>query len=242
MTFPTGPSRHLCVAVDAKGYGSLDDLQQHSIQRHLLQVLDTAADAADLRRLSWLKQPGGDAELAILPAEEPEARVVDRFVRELSAALRRHNSGRHSRAVLRVRAAVHFGRLVPAANGFAGPAPVAVTRLLNSEVLRRALTESPAADLAVLLSDQVYADTVAPLHTTWRPDEFRRVRVHEKEFDQDAWLWVADCQQQALDPAPAAERPAPETGGRPSTPHQQTVNNTIHSLTTTNAVFGFSNS
>lgn len=233
MTSPAQLSHSLCVAVDARGYGASDDHTQLSIQRHLLELLDTAAAAAGLCRLSWSKQPGGDAELAVLPAGESEVLVVDRFVRELDAALHRHNRDRLRTARLQVRMVVHFGRLLPGPNGYAGPAPVEVSRLLNSRQLRQALAESKTRDLVVLLSNQVYTDTVEPLHTTWRPDEFRRVRIHEKEFEADAWLWTPDGSPQDS-PSPTPVNPA---AGRP----QQVVHNKVDQVTSDSVVFGIQN-
>ena len=242
MCVPNGLSRNLCIAVDARKYGSGDDQAQLSIQRLLVQVLDTAAAAAGLHRLSWTRQAGSDSEFAILPPHEPEAVVVDRFVREVAAELRRQNRGRLPEARLRVRMAAYFGRLVPGENGFAGPAPVGVNRLLNSRELRQALDES-GSDLAVLLSEHIYLDTVAPLHTTWRPWEFRKVRVQEKEFDQNAWLWVQDG-----DTAARADEGEPQQPQRPPTDPlaptpqpQQSVHTTVQQVSSPNVVFGIQN-
>src|SRR6185503_11726553 len=86
--------------------------------------------------------------------------------------------------------AVRFGRLMPGGNGFAGPGPVEVSRMLTSAPLREAIAAAPAANLAMLVSDNIYNDTIEPLHTTYRPHEFREVRVAEKEFKANGWLWV----------------------------------------------------
>jgi hypothetical protein len=50
-------ARHLCVSVDAKGYGSRDDVAQEGAQRALLEVLDEAGAAAGLIRGPSLLQP-----------------------------------------------------------------------------------------------------------------------------------------------------------------------------------------
>jgi hypothetical protein len=185
--------RRLFVAADAVGYGKVTDYQQVSVQQHLVGVLSAAAGAANLRRVDWECQQAGDAELAVLPENEPESVVVDDFVRQLDAALARHNRWLVPEAWLRLRVAIHFGRYLPASNGFAGPGPVEVSRLLNSDVLRKAMIESPSANLALLVSGNIYRDTIEPLHTTLRPADFRKVRVAEKEFEEDAWLWVPGC-------------------------------------------------
>lgn len=182
--------RRLCVAADAVSYSTGSDLDQAAVQRDLLEVLDAAATAAGLRRMTWHRQAAGDGELAVLPVGEPEPLVVDRFLRELDAELLRCNAPRRPWARLRLRMAVHFGRLRPAANGFAGPAPVEVSRMVDSVVLHEALRICPAANLGVLLSAQVFHDTVATLSTTLRPDQLRKVHISSTKFEGDAWLLV----------------------------------------------------
>lgn len=182
--------RRLCVAVDARAYGGRNDIAQLAAQRYLVEFLDAAGQAAGLRRTEWQRQLGGDAEFAVLPPDEPEATVIDRFIPELDACLRRHNSMLLPQSRLHLRVAIHFGRLIAAINGWAGPAPIEVARLLNSRPLREALAAAEGANLAVLLSDQVFTDTVEQNHTTLRAQQFRKVRVAEKEFNADAWLWV----------------------------------------------------
>lgn len=176
--------------MDARGYSVRSDVDQQEVQRGILAVCDRAARAAGLQRESWIRQGTGDGELAILPSDEPEEVVVDHYVREIDAELRRYNGRLRPMARIRLRVAVHFGRLSRASNGHAGPAPIAVARLIDSAVLRAALTEAPAANLALLVSAPVFDDTVASLATTLRPSDFQRVRVEEKEFTEDAWLWV----------------------------------------------------
>ncbi len=227
--------RRLCVAVDATAYGGRTDVGQLAVQRHLIEFLDDAARSAGLPRAEWDRQPGGDGEFAILPADEPEAVVIDKFIPELAACLRRHNTMMLPEARLRLRVAIHFGRLVPGANGWAGPAPVQVARLLNSRPLRDALIDAPDAAIAVLLSDQVFTDTVAQHHTAVPATSFRKVWVTEKEFSSVAWLWVPghDLPPEAADQEPAADNAT-------STPAVQTI---VHGgVTGTEIVFGVKNS
>jgi hypothetical protein len=178
------------VAADAVGYGKGTDYQQMSVQQHLVEVLNTAAEAANLHRITWDRQQAGDAELAVLPEDEPEAVVVDLFVRQLDVALARHNLLLRPEVRLRLKVAIHFGRFTPGHNGFAGPGPVEVSRLLNSRQLRAAMIAVPAANLAMMVSSSIYRDTIEPLHTTLRPAEFHPVHIIEKEFEADAWLWI----------------------------------------------------
>jgi hypothetical protein len=176
--------------VDAKGYSTRIDIDQQELQRAIVAVCDAAARAAALHRDAWHRQGTGDGELAVLPAEEQEDVVVDHYVRELVAELDRYNGRLLPSARLRLRVAIHFGRLSKGSIGHAGPAPIAVARLVDSAILHAALAAAPGADLALLVSAPVFDDTIATLGTTLRPVDFRRVRVTHKEFSEDAWLWV----------------------------------------------------
>jgi hypothetical protein len=208
------------------------------VQRAIVAVCDAAARAAGLRRDTWDRQGNGDGELAVLPPDEAEELVVDRYVRELDAELGRYN-GRHVvEARLRLRVAVHFGRLSRASIGHAGPAPIAVARLIDSEILRTALAQAPEANLALLVSASVFDDTIASLATTLRPADFRRVAVAEKEFVEDAWLWV---------PGQGSHSAGTTVGGVPPTDpigptgSQQVVHSTFKDqVNAPGSVFGFS--
>lgn len=203
--------RRLLVSVDAKGYGGATDRRQEEIQGALLRVLDEAAARAGLTRSGWTRQPGGDGELAILPDSEDEPRVVEDFPRALAAALYGYNRDLRTESRLRLRLAVHHGMTRTASNGHAGAGPVAVSRLCDSRLLKDALAES-GADLAVIYSRQIFADTIRQEHTGLRPEELREVRVVQKEFDEPAWIWIPGHDVHALalpELEPAAE---PEPG------------------------------
>jgi len=196
-------ARRLCVAVDAKSYGALDNVAQYDTQVLLPEILDEAAAAAGLDRSAWLKQPQGDGELALVPPDQAEPRVVDDFVRELDAILQLRNHGRMPDARLRLRMAIDFGVAYEAPYGFAGEAVVATARLLASDGLHHALAEVADADVAVALSPQVYR-TVVNRHTSLAPDHFYRIEVSEKEYSSEAWIRVLPRSAAAF-PAPMRE-------------------------------------
>ncbi len=231
------------MSVDAKSYGSGDDQRHVAVQDGLLAVLDEAAAEARLTRTTWVKQPGGDGELAVLPTTEPEPRVVDDFVRKLAAALRHHNRDLRPERRLRLRVAIHHGNAMPASNGFSGQGVVVVSRLVSSQPIRKALIASDG-DLAVIVSRQVFMDTVIQGHTSFDPNAFRKVRIQNKEFSDDAWIWIPDGDVHALDlSADPADLPFP---GEPVTPpprtgHPATVHNEFHgNVEAPNSVFGIS--
>lgn len=189
----TGFGRRLMLSVDAKSYGSSDDLRQHAIQAGLLAVMNRAAERSGFDRSAWSKQPGGDSELSILPHDQAhlESVLVDGFVGELAAALGDHNHAPAGGTRLRLRLAIHYGMARQAACGYSGQGVVAVSRLVDCAQAKQALTLAPDADLVVVLSDSVYGDTVAQGHTSsLRSRDFRKVVVRNKEFSQPAYLYL----------------------------------------------------
>ncbi|MFJ4869266.1 hypothetical protein [Streptomyces sp. NPDC088757] len=200
--------RRLLLAVDARGYGSADTARQREIQTALPRLLSEAAGAAGLDRASWVRQAAGDSEFAVLPAGSDEQALVEPFMRRLDAGLRAHNRDRVPGARLALRAAVHFGPASEAPSGFAGPGPVEISRVLESDPLRRALAAAPDAALAVALTVPVFTELVAQGYTNFRPEEFREVVVEKKEYRGRAWLWVPGYDVHALDlgnPDPGAD-------------------------------------
>src|SRR5262249_23565213 len=156
--------RHLCVCVDAQGYSGRNAQGQRELQAELRTILDSAANAARLDRLPWKTQEQGDGELMLVPVGSDEPRVIDDMIRHIAAFLTQYNKLRRADAYLRLRVALHSGVAYPAPLGFAGPAVVMVTRLLQSDELRGAL-DSTTAHLAAILSPTAY-EVVETGHTT----------------------------------------------------------------------------
>jgi hypothetical protein len=155
-----------------------------------------------------------------------------------------------TQAQLRLRVAIHYGVAYPADNGYAGNGLVTVSRLLDSEPIRFALRDS-TANLALIISDGVYQETVLNGHTSVGPDEFRKVSIRVKEYSADAWLWLPgkaahglrlteDQADAAAGPAPAGQ-PATGSADRPRQPEPRpTVHQVFHGdIHATDPVFGF---
>jgi hypothetical protein len=249
-----GFGRSLLVACDVTGYGGGDDQLQAAMQDGLVKVLDEAAGQARLVRSEWDKDSSGDGELALLPANASEPRVVDDFVRELGTALARHNRHLAERARLRLRVAIHFGVAYPASNGYAGQGVVAVSRLLDSGPIREVMRESDT-DFALIVSDGIYSDLVLNGHTSLRPQDFRKVAVRVKEFAENAWIWLphggvnslsmtepgrVESNREAPD-VPAADERRAGAGGRES--REVSVRNEFHNVVIApGSVFGIDKS
>ncbi|MFF2960563.1 hypothetical protein ACFVT1_16995 [Streptomyces sp. NPDC057963] len=249
--------------MDAQGYGSNNDRRQSEIQHDLPRLLDGAARRAGLDRAEWQIQYKGDEQLAVRPLDGKEPRLVDDYIRQLVAELREYNAQRVPEARMRLRAVIHQGLVELADNGFAGTAVVATARLLNARPLYDALAAHPGADLALLLSDEVFRSTVAGRHTTLAPRDFTRVTVQVKEYEATAWLRVpepgapaASHEPRTAEPGgaespasgePAAARPGPAAAGGAGgagisneyRADEINVTNVAGSVDARGAVFGF---
>ena len=217
--------RYLCLSVDVVGYGRNDDIEQARIQRELIELLDAAGIAAGLDRRRWLRQAKGDEELCLIPATEVLSRVVGGFCAQLDTLVRAANQARDERAPLRLRLAIDDGPASPAANGFSGRAVVGVSRLINSGPIRRALELADQAALAVMVSHVVFRDWIESGLATVDPRLFRRVRVKEKEVDEDAWLWLPGVNTHRLDLADSAAAKASEPARAAAEDRQQVTAN-----------------
>ncbi|WP_414169661.1 hypothetical protein ACMATS_29885 [Streptoverticillium reticulum] len=186
--------RRLWLAIDAVGYGRRSDTQKNAVQTALRKTVGKAADQAGLHSATWDTQVSGDGQISAIPAGESEQRVVDDFVRHLVAQLHRHNEPFRPEERLRLRIAIHHAPYLQGPNGWNGRAPVEVTRLVDSELLRSALDSKQGPDVAVALSDPVYMDLVAAGSTSLDTHRFRPVEVRGKsgEASHRAWLWVPD--------------------------------------------------
>ena len=180
--------RRLCMMVDLEGYSRRDGPGQEGAQLALAEALDTAAAASGLRRNTWFRQDSGDGELAVLPAEEPEAVLVSAFPAAFDDALRRIH--RRDGLLLRTRIAVHHGVAHPAAKGYAGAGVVEVARIVGADPVRRALASVPEARVVLALSQQVYSDAVVQGYSALQPSHFRRVGIADNEFRGTAWLAI----------------------------------------------------
>jgi hypothetical protein len=157
-------------------------------------VLDEAGDAALLDRAVWDRSGAGGAQLALLPPGVDEGRVVADFVRELGAALRRRNGQLTGPARLRLRLAVHQGITRVTEAGCAGPAVVRTRRLLGSAALRARLARNRNADLAVIVSAELFEDVVDQDYPDLRGSDFEPVTLDTQEagLTARAWVYVPD--------------------------------------------------
>ncbi|MES9607448.1 hypothetical protein ACFFWA_18305 [Actinomadura verrucosospora] len=169
---------HFLIAVDIEGYSKLSTAQQKQVQLDLHEVLESAAAAAGLDRRAWLRQVGGDGEMAILPPDTDGLLVLVSYPRALAAALAELN--RQRRPPIRLRVAMHHGPLSDGLFGAVGQAPIVVSRLLDSQELRDELRADPAREMALIVSSSLYSDIVETGFEGLAPEEFSPVEIIAK--------------------------------------------------------------
>ncbi|WP_141584311.1 hypothetical protein [Actinomadura sp. WMMA1423] len=215
MTRRPVPEHRVLVTADIEDYSSRNDAEQRVLQSALGDSLDAAADRAELNRQAWLRQLGGDGVFAVLPREADVAVLMDLFIRELDAALGVHNRRRADDhwSRIRLRLAVHVGPIhTDGAIGWPGQHAVLPARLRDSAPVRTALAALPDADLAVIVSTEVYRDFITQGPGEPRPSDFRSVHVRVKKQEYDAYLYVPrfDIHDIPLPDEEGPETPGPE--------------------------------
>lgn len=173
--------RRLCIAVAEDG---LDGVAVPD----LAVILDDVCLAADVPFAHWAARPVGD-ELVVFPPGIDEVRVVTDFVRELRRAVARVNGGGAARTRLRV--ALHQGITRCDESGFGGRAVAKARSLRDAPVLGRELAAHPEADLALIVSAELFEDVADDDRTHLRRDAFRKVIVPARGPDPGSLAWVS---------------------------------------------------
>lgn len=155
-------------------------------------MLDAAAARAGLDRGGWWRREDGDGEVAALPPGVDLLAAVRGFVTELDLQLTDHNEDHSADTRIRLRVAMHIDSLTEGALGFAGPALIVLSRLLDSAPVRTALDQHPEANLAQIISASLYERAVVPELGGLRPSQFNEVLVDlpAKNFRERAYVYV----------------------------------------------------
>jgi hypothetical protein len=188
------PSAYCELAINVDGFSRLTGEMRIATRGGLTKILDTAADAAAADRSAWIIQDRGDGELALIPESVAKAVLVADFVDELAAALGTVNASRGGGGHLRLRVALHHATARAGHGGPPGEAPEMASRLADSQPVRAALAERPGADLALILSDRMFQDTVATGERGLDRRRFTRVEISEQRLQGVAWLAVVPAE------------------------------------------------
>jgi hypothetical protein len=188
MTDSRDPLPATLLALDAKGYSRLPTLSHLEVRNGIREIVAEGFRRAHIDPVAVARQDTGDGVLAVIPAHVPKAAVVADLVRELGVALAAYNRPRNADGRLRLRLALHHGDVLIDGTGFAGEAPIVVTRLVDAPAVRAALDDDPRLDLALILSERLFQDTVVERFRGLDPADFTSVRVESDKFRATAWL------------------------------------------------------
>ena len=187
----SGLAFRFLVAIDIEGFSQHSAAQQAKFQDDLESAMADAAASAGLDRPFWYRQPRGDGELAVLPADASGLSLVADYPRSFASALAEinHSTGPDSR--LRVRMAIHHGTVYPGRFGPIGKGPITVSRLVEAQVLRQVLRQRTDIDIALIVSDAVYSEIVQSQFNELDPSVFRRTSIKVKGNSFIGYLYHA---------------------------------------------------
>ncbi|MGW3334234.1 CATRA conflict system CASPASE/TPR repeat-associated protein [Streptomyces rubiginosohelvolus] len=176
-------------AVDIVAYSKRSSPAKHAVQQRLAAVVNGVLDDMGIALSDTDHQGTGDGINVFLPQSSEMHRALPVLLRSCHERLARDNAASSDR--IRLRLATAVGPMGLTALGFGGHTPVAMSRLLDSDVLRAAVTDHEDADVVALISGQLYADVVGEGYATLLPARLlERRSVTAKEFHDQAWLWV----------------------------------------------------
>nr|WP_157529332.1 tetratricopeptide repeat protein [Kibdelosporangium sp. MJ126-NF4]CEL22916.1 FOG: TPR repeat [Kibdelosporangium sp. MJ126-NF4]CTQ90056.1 FOG: TPR repeat [Kibdelosporangium sp. MJ126-NF4] len=183
----TGVHRAI-VAVDVEGFSSRTDLQQTAVRRNLYESLEQGFTEAGI---PWqdcdTSQDRGDGVLVLVPPDIAHTNLVDQLPHRLAAALRRNNAIYAAEAQIRLRVAVHVGKIDFDNRGIVGNTVNFTCRMLDAPVLKAVLAASRGV-FSLMVSDWFYRQVVEP-DPAIRPDTYREVFVGVKEESATpAWI------------------------------------------------------
>ncbi|WP_181776426.1 hypothetical protein [Amycolatopsis pittospori] len=180
-------------SIDIAGFGQVGRSSDVFVQvrRMLFGLL---ADAFETSGIAWnacLKRDTGDGMIVVVPPHFPKFRLLLPLLSQLAAELAKYNVVTEPALRIRVRVAIHAGEVTLDEYGVTGRPKVLLARLLDSRVLRDALTEAPdGSPVVVLVSDRFHEDVQDQGGPGLDTMSYRQVLVHEKETEVLAWLHV----------------------------------------------------
>jgi tetratricopeptide (TPR) repeat protein len=200
--------------VDVVGYSARSTTAKLDAQARVVALVNGILAANGVDPAEADRQDTGDGAIVFLPASVDLRHALSGLTKAAVEWLAEDNHRYQDR--LRVRLSAVIGPVGVVPTGFVGNTVVECARLLDSELLRRAVAAHPEADLALLVSDQLYAYVIAEGYSELAPTEFESVDVQTKDFHRPAWLWLPPGRGQAVQPP--VERATPRglsIGARP---------------------------
>jgi hypothetical protein len=209
VPLPDSLAFRFLVAVDVAGFSQRHAAEQAKAQDDLETAMAQAAASAGIGRERWYRQPSGDGELAVLPPGVDSLSLVADYPRALAhsvADINRTNRSARLRQRLRLRLAIHHGAVATGRFGPVGTSLVAISRLVDAEVVRQQLRQRGDLDIALIVSATVYDEVIQSRLHHLDPKAFRRVLVRAKNISYIGYLCQSDLSLAQSD-IPVSEEP-----------------------------------
>jgi hypothetical protein len=186
------------VAVDIAGFTEPyrdDDIRLY-LHEELYELLERAFDGSGIPWARCFHEDRGDGALIVVPPDVASKGIIDPLPERLRSLIRRHNHVSCQAAGIQLRAAAHIGPVEHDGHGFVGSDINLLFRMLEARPLRRALAGS-GAELALMVSEDVYRSMVCRCPSLVSPDAFSRVRFQVKQTRGQAWIYLPGIVSQA---------------------------------------------
>lgn len=179
------------VAVDIIAFSDLRrDLElQVRLRTSMYQRVAQAFTITGLSLSDCHHEDRGDGALIVAPAEANPCQFLDPLAHHLTALLRLENRYLAPAHRLRLRVAAHYGHAPHDAHGIVGRAPVELFRHLEAPAFKRAMTDTPNADLGLIVSGSLFQEAIQRGALIDR-EAYRPIRVTLKETRSKAWIWL----------------------------------------------------
>lgn len=210
-------SDNLHAFVKIIGYGQRDAARQLDSQRQLVEVIECALEEASIRAGSVIATADGEALLITFPAGVNAARVLGRLPAEVGLALKARNQDRAPAARLKLHMAFAMGPTLRGPVGRAGPALTEAMRLSDVAALDELLGARPAADLGMIVTDDLFRAYVVPgFRADLTPDGYTSAQITDPARGADTHAWITLPGQPRTDTQhtpPGSGFTAPRDGG-----------------------------
>jgi hypothetical protein len=179
------------LAVDIAGFTKphRDDEIRLYLHEELYELLQKAFDGSDIPWADCFHEDRGDGALIVVPPYITSKGIIDPLPERLRGLIRRHNHVSSQAAGIQLRAAAHIGPVEHDGHGFVGSDINLLFRMLESRPLKRALARS-GAELALMVSEDVYRSLVCRCPSLVSPEAFQRVGFQVKQTRGRAWIYL----------------------------------------------------
>lgn len=178
-------------AVDIAGFTEPyrdDDIRLY-LHEELYELLERAFDGSGIPWARCFHEDRGDGALIVVPPDVASKGIIDPLPERLRSLIRRHNHVSCQAAGIQLRAAAHIGPVEHDGHGFVGTDINLLFRMLEARPLRKALAGS-GAELALMVSEDVYRSLVCRCPSLVSPYAFQRVRFQVKQTRGRAWIYL----------------------------------------------------